>query len=248
LNTFGIDRISPIAIAFPKKNGSMPPSSSKRPTAHNPLFLNPWDSQPDEIDLIFWLKAIDDGHFALIAEYIQLTQTVDKRILAALADKLDPPCQNASRYVLKKSNGRPLRKPRSGSTAPIEAMLLSDDLKAIAYHLRTASYPDPLVRAWLTERLDPSSDRQSRFTIKRPRGRFPRQSELGKKICPSETRALLLGSKIHRKHKEWGKLESALQHFTVKSNAVPRPVSRSKARRVYDLYQQMVTRIKNPRI
>jgi hypothetical protein len=230
-------------------NGSMPSSSSKHTDASNPYFPDPWDDQSGEIDPIFWLKAIDDGHFARIAEYIERTRVVDRRILIALADKLDPPFQNASRYVLKKSNGRPLRKPRSDSTAPLEVMLLSDDLKAIADDLRTASYPEPSVRAWLIERLDPSSDRQSRFIVKQRRGKSPRQSELDKKICPSETLALLLGSKIHRKHKEWGgKLESALHHFTVKSEAVPRPVSRSKARRAYDLYQQMVTRIKNSKI
>jgi len=227
----------------------MPPSSSKHRNAHNPFFSNPWDNQSDEIHLIVWLKAIDDGNFALIAEYIQRTRTVDRPILIALADKLDPPCQNASRYVLKKSNGRPLRQPRSDSADPVEAILRSEDLKAIAYHLRTASSPDPRVRAWLTEQLHPASNRQSRFTMKRSRGRSPRQSELDKKFHPSDTGFTLLGSKIHRKHKEWGgKLESALHHFTVKSDAIPWPVSRSKARRAYDFYQQKVTRIKNPKI
>jgi hypothetical protein len=72
---------------------------------------------------------------------------------------------------------------------------------------------------------------------------------LDKKIHPSDTSLTLLGSKIHRKHKDWGgKLESALHHFTVKSDAVPRPVSRSKARRAYDLYRQKMNRFENPKI
>ena len=248
LNTFGIDRPSPIAVAFPKKNRSMPPSS-KPPNAHNPLFPHFWDDQSDEIDLIFWLKATDDGHFALIAEYIQLTRQIDKRMLVALADQLDPPCKNARRYVLKKATGRPLRQTRSGSADPIEAMLLSEDLKEIADYFRTTKSTDARVRAWLIGRLDPESVRHSRFIVKQPRGKSPRQSELDKKICPSDTGVTLLGSRIYRKHKEWGgKLESALHHFTVKSDTVPRPVSRSKARRAYDLYQQKVMRIKNLKI
>jgi hypothetical protein len=46
----------------------------------------------------------------------------------------------------------------------------------------------------------------------------------------------MLGWKVDRKFREFGKLDSALHHFTLKNKDWPHPVSRSKARRAHQLF------------
>lgn len=112
----------------------------------------------------------------------------------------------------------------------VSGMLDSQDLKAIAQHLRTVCPPDERVIKWLISRLDAPA-RSPRLVVKQPVGR-PKQID-------SQTN-LLLGSKVARKREEFGKLEAALHHFQVQNDDWPNPVKRSKALRCYNAYVDLM--------
>ena len=77
---------------------------------HSPCFPHPWDDAEDHVDLFVWLGAIETGDMRLLARYLRNCSACDKRVLRALADKLDPPTKTASRYVWKRNRGRPLNR------------------------------------------------------------------------------------------------------------------------------------------
>ena len=201
-------------------------TSSKSHNPHCPYFPNPWDDPEDQIDSLFWLEAIDNNDFALIAYYLRQSRVLHKPVRSALADKLDPQNEKAGRYVWKRAHGRPSLGSGSSSDS-IRSALENGNLKFVADQLRNAPNLDPLIPSWLADQLDPASPRDSRLVNRQARGRAPRQARSRAKLG-ADTQVMFFGAKIERKRKQFGKLEAALQHFMTKSAEVPKPVSRSK--------------------
>src|SRR4051794_33778241 len=93
---------------------------------HSPCFPQPWDDPDDHAGLFVWLGAIDIGDMRVLARYFRHCSAWDKRVLHALADKLDPPTKAASRYVWKRNRGRPLSR-LEGLVDPVEVALADGD-------------------------------------------------------------------------------------------------------------------------
>ena len=69
-------------------------------------YPDPWDDLEDYIDRIFWLTAIENGEQKLLARYCRETVVVDRGVMSALADRLNP--QGAGPYYeWKKSKWPP---------------------------------------------------------------------------------------------------------------------------------------------
>jgi hypothetical protein len=218
-------------------------TSSDARSPHCPCFPSPWDDPEDQIDDLFWLEAINIDDLALIAYYLRHSPVLHKPVLSALADKLDPQTKKTTgRYLWKRAHGRPQRDAKSSSDA-IQSELDAGNLTFVAAQVRNPNL-DRRILSWLADQLDPASPRDARLISRRLRGR-PRRPTLR---CSADTHLMLLGSKIERKRREFGKLEAALQYFMTKSAEVPNPVSRSKARRAYDYYHARRVTIKNPMV
>ena len=134
---------------------------------HSPCFPQPWDDPEDHAGLFIWLGAIDSGDMRLLARYLRHCSPWDKRVLVALADKLNPPTNTASRYIWRRDRGRPLRRLK-GLEDPIEVVLAEGDLAFIADHLKTSANPDPRVISWLADQMDPDQG-HSHFEFKQAR-------------------------------------------------------------------------------
>jgi hypothetical protein len=218
-------------------------TSLKSHNPHCPYFPNPWDDPEDQIDFLFWLEAIDNNDFALIAYYLRRSCLPHKPVLSALADKLDPQNEKASRYVWRRARGRPLLGTRSSSGSILSAPE-NGNLTFVADQLRNPQNLHPLIRSWLADQLDPASPRDSRLVNRQARGRPPRHARSRAKFRGADTHIMFLGAKIERKRKQFGKLEAALHHFMTKSAEVPKPVSRSRARRAYEFYHKRMATIR----
>jgi hypothetical protein len=195
----------------------------KHPQKARTFVPDPWDEDP----LISWslcLQALDEDDTALAAQYLRQGGIIDRRVLIALADRLDPEGGRSGRRYLLKATGRP-RKVDPNLQDAVLRMLDCRDLKAIAHHLRTVRPPDKRIIEWVISRLDPPTSRSPRFIVKQPVGR-PRSHQ------PN----WLLGLKVKRKLDEFGKLEAALAHFQSENDDWWRPVSRSEAVRSYQAF------------
>jgi hypothetical protein len=206
----------------------MPPPASD--ILHSPCFPQPWDDPEDHVDLFVWLGAIDSGDMPLLAQYLRHSSACDKRVLGALADKLDPPIKTASRYVWKRNRGRPLSR-LEGLEDPVEIALAEGDLSFVADHLKTSANPDQRIICWLAEQMDPDHGR-SHFEFKQARGRKMRGRRAGLPFI-NDTQQMFLGAKIARLYRQYGKLESALAEVVGTGKPCE---SRSAARRAYDHY------------
>jgi hypothetical protein len=207
---------------------------------HSPYFPEPWDDPKHHIDLFFWLGAIEQGNLVLIARYLRHFSLCEKRVLRALADRLDPPNRNTGRYVWKQNRGRPTSRSKPFND-PVQTALDTGDIVFVAHHLRTSSTPDPRVISWLADQMDPEEGR-SHFEVKQPRGRRQRGRVPGYPFI-NDTMQMFLGATIARLYRECGKLESALQEVVGPGKACN---SRSAARRAYEYYNKKIAAIKNP--
>jgi hypothetical protein len=88
----------------------------------------PWDEEP-LVSRSLCLEAIDNGDMRVPARYLREAEVIDRRILMALADLLDPPVGKRWRYVLKQAHGRPRQK--RSSSAELVLALTNQDLKSI---------------------------------------------------------------------------------------------------------------------
>jgi hypothetical protein len=211
-------------------------TESKFNDLHRPYFPNPWDDPEDRIDALFWLDAIANDELGLIAEYLQRSETAaDRKILSALADKLDPRTSNATRYVWKAHHGRPRRRLNAVSDS-LQAALDDGGLGVVASHLRTTSKLDPRVISWVADQMDPDQGR-SHFRVKHPRGPRSRSGTTGLPFA-NDIPKMLLGAKIARLHQTYGKLEAALADCEEAGSGM----SRSTARRAYDYYRKRTGR------
>ena len=204
----------------------------------------PWDGDP-RIHWVLCLEAIDNDDMRLPARYLLETEFVDQRILRALADKLDLSDRKISKFVLKKTAGRP----RKGLPPTIDALgmaMESGDLKNIADYLRHTPAPDRRILLWLADRLDPVTVDGPHFVVKQPRGKRPRQSQWETRIAGEQARLKMLGMKVERRFREAGKLEAALHHFTQENKDWPRYMSRSTARRAHDAFLKARSRARKP--
>jgi hypothetical protein len=134
------------------------------------------------------------------------------------------------RYIWKRHHGRPSRHDGTPADA-IVAALQSGNLSAIASHLRDCVVPDPRAIAWLADQLDPPSDRDSRFVIKRARKVRTRSPD-------SIAEIMRIGAIVARELHRSKKLEAALQYVMTESPEVPVPLRRSTARRAYQFYKR----------
>jgi hypothetical protein len=154
----------------------------------------------------------------------------DDRMCAALADKIVPPNDRMARWEWRARRGRPRRR-STNSEDPLGSALATGDLKVIADHLRAPASPDrQRVVSWLLEQLDCKSQFASHFVVKRPQRRGVKPNEL-------TAARMRIGQIVDREFRRHGKLEAALQYVMTKSEEVPHPMTRSAARRAYDLYK-----------
>jgi len=205
----------------------------------------PWDGDP-RIHWVLCLEAIDNDDMRLPARYLLETEFVDQRILRALADKLDLSDRKISKFVLKKTAGRPRKGLPPTIDDPLGIAMESGDLKNIADYLRHTPAPDRRILLWLADRLDPVTVDGPHFVVKQPRGKRPRQSQWETRIAGEQARLKMLGMKVERKFREAGKLEAALHHFTQENKDWPRSMSRSTARRVHDAFLKARSRARKP--
>jgi hypothetical protein len=215
-----------------------PPNSD---ILHSPCFPQPWDDPDDHVDLFVWLGAIETGDMRLVAHYLRNCSACDKRVLRALADKLDPATKTASRYVWKRDRGRPLRRLK-GLEIPLEVALAEGDLAFVADHLKTSANPDPRVISWLADQLY-SDQGRSHFVFKQARGRRVRGRIPGYPFV-NDTQRMFLGARIAQLYRQHGKLEAAIEDVVACTNN--RCNSRSSARRAYEHYIKTVGATKTP--
>jgi hypothetical protein len=199
-----------------------------------PAIPDPWDDPDDHIDRLFWLDAIENGELRLLARYCRESIIIDRRVLSALADRLDPQGVG-SYYEWKKANGRPTAQAKPPSIA------------SVVDHLRNAAAIDPGVLSWLADQFDPTSPCDSHFVFKqtRKRGRPLRRS----RFLSEEMGVILLGLRIEQTRKEferlrsgYGKLEGALQHFVDGQDKRYKAMTRSRARRAYEFYKKKIAK------
>jgi len=135
----------------------------------------------------------------------------------------------------KKANGRP-----AGQAKP-------PSIASIVGHLRDAPTIDPAVLTWLADQFDPFSPSDSHFVFKRARkrGRPLRRS----RVLREEVAVMVLGLRIELKRREdeklgpgYGKLEGALQHFMDGQDKRYKPMTRSRARRAYDVFKKKIAK------
>jgi hypothetical protein len=197
------------------------------------LWFLPWEEETTDMSEL--LDAIYSGDMALPALYLRSAENINRRVIRALADKLHPRHPKLSRYILKKGAGRPHKCSPVNPDDPIESLVNKGDPKEIADHLRRSENPDRRILEWLADRLDGYTADGSRFIVKNPRGKPSRQSRW-QTLLVGNQHGMMLGWKVDRKFREFGKLEAALHHFTQENKDWPRPVSRSKARRAHQLF------------
>jgi hypothetical protein len=205
----------------------------------------PWDGDP-RIHWVLCLEAIDNDDMRLPARYLLETEFVDQRILRALADKLDLSDRKISKFVLKKTAGRPRKGLPPTIDDPLGMAMESGDLKNIADYLRHTPAPDRRILLWLADRLDPVTVDGPHFVVKQPRGKRPRQSQWETRIAGEQARLKMLGMKVERRFREAGKLEAALHHFSQKNEDWLHPMSRSTARRAHDAFLKARSRARKP--
>jgi hypothetical protein len=205
------------------------------PKTSYPFIPDPWDDPEDHIDLLFFLDAIENGEMRLLGRYCRESPVLDRRVLSALADQLDPRDQDGTRFEWKKAIGRP-----PGQAKP-------PSIASVVVHLRNAPTIDPAVLSWLADQLDPISSGVSHFVFKRTRkrGRPLRRS----RFLSEEMTVMMLGLSIEQTRQEferlrpgYGKLEGALQHFMDGNDPRYKPMTRSRARRAYDFYKMKTGR------
>jgi hypothetical protein len=219
-------------------------SSDKRKRYIESSWFLPWEE--DTVDLGELLEAIYSGDMALPALYLRSAESIDRRVIRALADKLDPRNPKLSRYILKKGAGRPRKCSPVNPDDPIEILVNKGDPKDIADYLRRSENPDRRILEWLADRLDGSTADGSRFVVKKPRGKPSRQSRW--QVVGQQHGMRMLGWKVDRKFREFGKLEAALHYFTQENKDWPHRISRSKARRAHQLFLKAKSLSKNNRI
>ena len=138
-------------------------------------------------------------------------------------------------YQWKKANGRP-----TGAVKP-------PSIASIVTHLRDAPIIDPDVLTWLADQFDPLSPRDSHFVFKQARkpGRPLRRS----KSLRDQVAVVMLGLRIELKRREdeklgpgYGKLEGALQYFVDGHDKRYKPMTRSRARRAYDVFKKKMAK------
>jgi hypothetical protein len=205
----------------------------------------PWDGDPD-IHWVLCLEAIDNGDMRLPGRYLLETEVVDQRILRALADKLDPSDRKLSKFVLKKTAGRPRKCLAATIGVSLGIAMENADLKTIANYLRHTPAPHRPILIWLAERLDPETVGGPHFINKKPWGKPARQSQWETRVAGEQPGLRVLGLKVARKFRELGKLEAALHHFTQENVDWPHPMSRSTARRAHDAFIQTKSRARKP--
>jgi hypothetical protein len=194
----------------------------------------PWEE--DTIDVGELLEAIYNGDAALPALYLRCAENIDRRVIRALVDMLDPRDPDLSSYVLRKKSGRPRKSSPLYPDDPIEILVDKADPKDIADYLRRSENPDRRILEWLADRLDRSTADGSHFVVKQPRGKPPRQSRWQTLLVGEQHGMKMLGLKVELKLRDLEKLEAALHHFTLENNDWPHRVSRSKARRAHQLF------------
>ena len=212
---------------------------------HSRLCPNPWD---DHLDWTFWLQAVDEDRLSAIAQYFRQAVPHDRRVLRALADKLDPADRKYSSYILRKNSGRP-KNVLVVDTDPLSVAMDKGDLIVIAAHLRIADAPDLRILIWLADHLDPMSTKDSHFIVKQRTGRPARQSRWNARFNGDQPWLKMLGLKVDLKFREMGgeDLDAALHHFT-DPIAVTSPVSRSTARRAREVFLKAKARQRDRRV
>jgi hypothetical protein len=219
-------------------------TSAKSHSPRCPYLPDPWDDPEDHVDVQYWLEAFQEEKSGVLGQYLRHFAEPDRRVLLALAGKIDPPTSKAIRYVWKRSHGRPRHVERVDD--PVQTALDGGDLPVVAKNLRTPSNPDPRVIAWLADQLDPEPG-GSHFEIKLPRGRRPRHPKSVLPFTNNNTRTMRLGAKIGRLYRQYGKLEAALEEVMAEAKEAGNKLSRSSACRAY--VQHMNRRaMKNPLI
>lgn len=218
-------------------------SSKNRKRFIESIWSLPWE------DPIHWgecLEAVYNDDTGLPARYLRTAECIDRRIIRALADKLDPSDPKLSRYNLRKTAGRPRKHSPVNSDDPIEVLVNEGDPKGIADYLRRSENPDRRALEWLADRLDRSTADGSHIVIKKPRGKPPAQSRWQSLLVGEHHGMKMLGLKVERKRRELRKLEAALHYFTQENKDWPHPVSRSKARRAHQVYLKVKSPAKKP--
>ncbi|MDB5567365.1 MAG: hypothetical protein JWP84_3931 [Tardiphaga sp.] len=219
-------------------------SSENRKQSIESIGSLPWE------DPIHWgecLEAIYHDDTGLPAQYLRTAESIDRRIIRELADKLDPSDPKLSRYVLRKRAGRPRKHSPVNSDDPIEVLLDNDNPPGIADYLRRTPNPDARIVAWLADRLDPTTADGPRLVVKQPIGKPSAQSRWQSLLVGEHHGMKMLGLKVERKRRELGKLEAALHYFTQENKDWPHPVSRSKARRAHQVFLKVNRARKNHR-
>jgi hypothetical protein len=203
----------------------------------------PWE---DPIDRWECLEAIYDDDTRPPAQYLRFAESIDRRIIRELADKLDPRNPKLSRYVLKRGAGRPRKCSPVNPDDPIEILVDVGDPRNVADYLRRNHKPDRRILVWLADRLDRSTADGSHFVVKKPPGKPSGRSRWQTLFVGEHQGMKMLGLKIELKLREFGKLEAALHHFTQENKDWPHPVSRSKARRAHQLFLKAKSRAQKP--
>jgi hypothetical protein len=219
-------------------------SETKKQSTESFWYL-PWEE--DTIDVGESLEAIHNGDVAFPALYLRSAESIDRNVIRALANKLDPRHPNLSSYVLRKKSGRPRKRAPVNPDDPVEILVNKGDPKDIADYLRHSENPDRRILEWMADRLDRSTADGSHFVVKKPRGKPPRQSRW-QTLLVGKQGMEMLGLKVERKRREFGKLEAALHYFSQENKDWPNRVSRSKARRAYDAFLEAKSARKNPRV
>jgi len=219
-------------------------SSEKRKQSIESCRYLEWE---DPIDWWECLEALYNDDTGLPAQYLRAAaESIDRRVIRELADKLAPRNPKLSRYILKKGVGRPRMCEPVNPDDPIEILVNKGDPQDIADYLRHSENPDRRVLGWLADRLDHSTADGSHFVVMQPRGKPPRQSRWQTLLVGEQHGMKMLGLKVELEFRKAGKLDSALHHFTQKNKDWPHPVSRSKARRAHQLFLKAKSAHKKP--
>jgi hypothetical protein len=145
---------------------------------------------------------VDFHDLKLIASRLRIPQSLDHQFLLRLADKLDPPDPNKSRYILKHPNGRPWLISRDPD--PLVTAMRTGDLKAMADHVREATLPDERVLSWVADGLDQRTPDADRIVVKLTPGR-PDHKTPFKKCVDQE-----IAFRVERDFRRYRKLDAAL--------------------------------------